>query len=463
MKIGGKGMRTIDAQDVVSASELNRFHLLVFAWCFYLIGFDGFDIAMYGVGLSSMMEEWNLTTMQAGAVASYALIGMMLGALILSPLADKYGRKNVIVLCMFLFSAFTLAAGLASNLIMFAIFRFISAIGMGGLMPNCISLMTEYSPKKNRSLLVGAIYIGYALGGILASLIGMFLIPITGWRVLYIIGGLPLLTIPFFIKQFPESLSYYLAKKQVGNIVEILNKVVPEGNFKETDDYKLAEVAQDSKGFPVKKLFTHNRTFSTLMIWLAVFCTMMIVYGLNTWLPKLMQDAGFSITSSLSFNMVVSFGQIAGTLVGGYFAGKIGQKKVLVTSFLLGVISFIAMSLTSNVVFMYILIFLAGVGTFGGMNLANPYIAEYYPREIRATGSGYSQAIGRFGSILAPTAFAILITSGVDTKTAFAIFALPCILVALGYFLVQEKYASFDKVEEVDEGSNMREKSSVSS
>lgn len=457
-------MRTIDAQNVISAGKLNRFHLLVFAWCFYLIGFDGFDIAMYGVGLSSMMEEWNLTAMQGGAVASYALIGMMLGALILSPLADKYGRKNVIVLCMFLFSAFTLAAGLAPNLIMFTIFRFISAIGMGGLMPNCISLMTEYSPKKNRALLVGAIYIGYALGGILASLIGMFLIPITGWRVLYIIGGFPLLTIPFFIKQFPESLTYYLAKRQVGNVVKILKQVVPDGNFKETDDYRLAEVAKDSKGFPVNKLFTNKRTFSTLMIWMAVFCTMMIVYGLNTWLPKLMQDAGFSITSSLSFMMVVSFGQIAGTLVGGYFAGKLGQKWVLVTSFLLGVVSFIAMSLTSNVVFMYILLFLAGVGTFGGMNLANPYIAEYYPREIRATGSGYSQAIGRFGSILAPTAIAILITSGIDTKTAFVIFALPCILVALGYFLVQEKYASFDKVadvDSVDEGLTVSKESSV--
>ena len=109
---GGMQMRTIVAQDVVSASKFNRFHLFVFIWCFYAIGFDGYDIAMYGVGLPWMMEEWNLSALQAGAVGSYSLFGMMIGALVLAPIADKFGRKNVIVICMVLFSVFTLAAGL---------------------------------------------------------------------------------------------------------------------------------------------------------------------------------------------------------------------------------------------------------------------------------------------------------------------------------------------------------------
>ena len=121
---------------------------------------------------------------------------------------------------------------------------------MGGLMPNCISLMTEYSPKKRRALLVGAIYIGYALGGILASLIGMYLVPHTGWRVLYFLSVRSLyLTIPFFVKQFPESLSYYLARKQVGKVVEILNQVKPDGNFSEKkDDYQLHTALERWKG-----------------------------------------------------------------------------------------------------------------------------------------------------------------------------------------------------------------------
>ncbi|KAA9022633.1 MFS transporter [Niallia endozanthoxylica] len=444
-------MRTIAAQEIVSASKFNRFHLIVFIWCFYAIGFDGFDIAMYGVGMPWMMEEWNLSALQAGAVGSYSLFGMMIGALVLSPVADKFGRKNIIIVCMFLFSIFTLAAGLAPNIVWFTIMRFIAAIGMGGLMPNCISLMTEYSPKKHRPLLVGAIYIGYALGGILASLIGIYLIPHTGWRVLYYIGAIPLLTIPLFIKQFPESLSYYLARKQVGKVVEILHKVKPDGNFKETDDYQLTAAAKDNQGFPVKKLFTNNRAFSTAAIWLAVFCTMMMAYGLNTWLPKMMQNSGFSLSSSLTFNIVLCLGQIGGTLVGGYLAGKVGHRKVLISLYLMGVVTFIALSLTTNVALVYVLIFVGGASTVGAMNLGNPYITEFYPREIRATGAGYSQAIGRIGSILAPTLIAMLLVTGIDTKVAFATFAIPSILAALGYILIQEKYASFDKVVEEDE------------
>lgn len=439
-------MRTVVAQDVVAASKFNRFHLLVFIWCFYAIGFDGFDIAMYGVGLPWMMEEWNLSPLEAGAVGSYSLFGMMIGALVLSPVADKWGRKNVIVFCMFLFSAFTLGAGLSPNIVWFTIMRFIAAIGMGGLMPNCISLMTEYSPKKNRALLVGAIYIGYALGGILASLIGMYIIPHTDWRMLYYIGAIPLLTIPLFIKQFPESLSYYLAKKQVGKVVEILNKVKPDSHFTENDDYQLHSAQIAGKGFPVKKLFTNHRAFSTIAIWIAIFCTMMMAYGLNTWLPKMMQDSGFSITSSLSFNIMLCIGQIGGTLIGGYLAGKVGHRKVLVSLYLIGVVTFIALSMTSNVALVYFLIFLGGASTVGVMNLGNPYITEYYPREIRATGMGYAQAIGRIGSILAPTLIAMLLVTGMAPKLAFATFAIPSLIAAIGFALVQEKYGSFDKI-----------------
>ena len=420
----------------------------MFLWCFYAIGFDGYDIAMYGVGLPWMMEEWNLSALQAGAVGSYSLFGMMIGALVLAPVADKFGRKNVIVTCMILFSVFTLAAGLASNITWFTFMRFLAAIGMGGLMPNCISLMTEYSPKKQRALLVGAIYIGYALGGILASLIGMYLVPLTDWRMLYYIGAIPLLSIPLFIKQFPESLSYYLARKQVGKVVGILNKVKPDGDFSEKDDFQLHTAVKDGKGFPVKKLFTNNRTFSTVAFWIAIFCTMMMAYGLNTWLPKIMQNSGFSLTSSLSFNIMLCLGQIAGTLVGGYMAGKIGYKKVLVSLYLIGVATFIALSMTTNVALVYVLIFLGGASTVGVMNLGNPYITEYYPREIRATGMGYAQAIGRIGSILAPTLIAMLLMTGLDPKMAFATFAVPSILAALGYLLVQEKYGSFDRLTE---------------
>ena len=180
----------------------------------------------------------------------------------------------------------------------------------------------------------------------------------------------------------------------------------------------------------------------------------MMAYGLNTWLPKMMQQTGFSITSSLSFNLVLCVGQITGSLLGGYYAGKVGHRKVLVTMFFIGAVTFIALSMTSNVIGLYLLICLGGACTVGAMNLANPYITEYYPRDIRSTGMGYSQAAGRIGSILAPTLIAFILATGISPNAAFAMFAVPSIIAAISYILVREKYASFDRKAFEDQESN---------
>ncbi|WP_110929275.1 MFS transporter [Bacillus massiliglaciei] len=442
-------MKKINALEVVAASKFNRFHLFIFLWCFYAIGFDGYEIVMFGVGLPWMMDEWSLTSIQVGAMGSYSLIGMMLGALIFGPLADKLGRKNILAICMILFSLFTLGAGLAPNPIFFTVMRFISGLGMGGLMPNVISLMTEYSPKRNRAIIVATMYCGYSLGGVVASLVGMYIIPSTDWRVLYWIGILPLLTLPFFMMKFPESLSYYLSRGQIDNITDVLKKVDPDGNFSKTDDYQIEEMKESSKGFPVKKLFTNKRTVSTLAIWLAVFSCLLMVYGLNTWLPKMMQQSGYGLTSSLSFNMTLCIGQIFGSVIGGYYAEKIGHRRVLVILFGIGIFCFAGLSLTSNVILLYLLILIGGACTVGTMNLANPYISEYYPREVRATGMGWALGIGRIGAILAPTLFAMVLATGIDSQTAFVFFAIPSLIAALALLLIQEKHASFDTVEDV--------------
>ncbi len=211
--------------------------------------------------------------------------------------------------------------------------RFISALGMGGLMPAVIAIMTEYSPKKNRALTVALMYCGYSIGGILASLIGMYAMESLGWRFLYWLGIIPLLTLPFFLpfflKQFPESLSYTVLRKQGDKIASILNKVDPNGNFQATDDFEYAAVQEQAKGFPVKKLFSNRRLVSTLAFWTAVFSCLLMIYGLNTWLPKIMQESGFGITSSLSFNLVLAIGQIGGSLLGGILVERIGHRKVL--------------------------------------------------------------------------------------------------------------------------------------
>ncbi|MED2942082.1 aromatic acid/H+ symport family MFS transporter [Bacillus swezeyi] len=448
--------RSIHPGEVMAASKLNKVHMTVFFWCFFAIAFDGYDIAMYGVSLPWLMEEWNLIAIQAGAIGSYTLIGMMLGALIFSPVADQFGRKKVLGICIFLFSLFTAGSGMIDSPLLFTVMRFIAALGMGGLMPNAISLMTEYSPKKNRAVIVAAMYCGYSAGGVLASLIGMLAVPHAGWRVLYLIGAVPLFVLPFFFRQFPESLSFYMLTKQTKKLAEILNKVHPDGQYRESDNFQLSGHADQTKGFPVKKLFQQKRAASTFAFWLSVFSCLMMVYGLNTWLPKMMQASGYGVSSSLSFNLALCIGQAAGALIGGRLADKAGHKKVLAVMYMLGAFCFAAFGLTVNPYVLYLLIALGGACTVGTQNIANPYISEYYPKEIRATGIGWALGIGRIGAIIAPSLFALILASGIDPKQSFMIFAVPSLFAALGILLVQENHAKFDFIPAEKRRSQMR-------
>ncbi|WP_227551619.1 MFS transporter [Metabacillus sediminilitoris] len=439
-------MHKINASEVMARSKFNRFHLFIFLWCVYALAFDGFDIAMYGVGLPLMMEDFGLTVVEAGAVGSYTLVGMMLGAFIFGPLADAVGRKKVLAICMFLFSVFTLLAGLAPSILIFTIMRFIASLGMGGLMPNVIALMTEYSPKKSRALIVATMYCGYSIGSILASLMGMYILEDFGWRLLYWLGIIPLFTLPIFMKKFPESLSYYILRKQGDKLANILNQVDPNGNYKETDDYEYARTKESAKGFPVKKLFANQRTISTLAFWIMVFSCLLMVYGLNTWLPKIMQASGYGLSSSLSFNLVLGVGQIGGSLLGGYFVDRIGHRKVLLLMYLLGAITFVSLSMTSNIVMLYVLIAIGGACTVGTQNLVNPYISEFYPKEIRSTGVGVTVGVGRIGSILAPILVGLLLVINSEPQNAFMAFAIPSILGGIALLFVQERYGSYDKL-----------------
>lgn len=441
-------MRTINPSEVVAASKFNRFHFLIYVWCFYAIMFDGFDIAMFGVSLPWLMEEWNLTPVQAGAVGSYSLVGMMVGAFVFGPLADKIGKKKVLAICMILFSVFTLAAGFSPNSTFFTVMRFIAALGMGGLMPMVISLMTEYSPKKNRALIVATMYCGYSLGGIMANLIGMYLVPDTDWRIIYWIGIIPFLTLPLYFKYFPESLSFNVIRKKTDELASILNRIDPSGNYKITDSYQYSSGQKAFNGSTVKKLFENKRAFSTLAIWLAVFSCLLMVYGLNTWLPKIMQQSGYGLTSSLSFNLVLCIGQVLGSLFGGLMAEKIGHKRVLMSLYVLGAVCFVSLSITTNLFLLYILIMIGGACTVGNMNLTNPYIAEYYPPEARATGMGWALGFGRIGAILAPTLIAYILAVGIAPQNAFIAFAIPSLVGAIALYFVKEKYGSFDKLQE---------------
>jgi len=283
-------VQNIDASKLIDEAKFNRFHWGVLFWCALIIIFDGYDLVIYGVVLPTLMKEWQLSPLQAGALGSYALFGMMGGALLFGSLADRIGRKKTIAMCITLFSGFTVLNGLTTDPTTFGLCRFIAGLGIGGVMPNVVALMSEYSPKSIRSTLVAIMFSGYSVGGMLSAGIGMALMPSHGWQSVFFVAGIPLLLLPLVMRQLPESVGFMLRQGREAEAKAILQRVEP--GFDTTQPARLVMPAMTTSATPVLELFRQGRTMQTLMLWLAFFCCLMMVYALNSWLPKLMTKAG---------------------------------------------------------------------------------------------------------------------------------------------------------------------------
>ncbi|MET3289780.1 UNVERIFIED_CONTAM: AAHS family benzoate transporter-like MFS transporter [Brevibacillus sp. OAP136] len=428
-------LRVIRVKEVIDESKLNRFHYQILFWCSFIIVFDGYDLFSFGAVVPSLMEKWQLTPVQVGAFNTYTVIGMMLGAVGFGILADRIGRRTASLICIFIYSVFTFFSAFAIGAMDFSAYRFITGIGLGGIMPNLISLMIEYSPKSRRSSLAPMIFIGMSVGAILASLIGMVLIPLWGWKSVFIFGAIPLLFLPYIMKALPESVNFLHEKKQTNQLSDILNKI--NSSLKTTKDDRFEiDATEESKS--ISSLFTNKRAFGTIIFWIVYPMVMVMTFGLATWLPKLMLQAGYSLGSSLSFLIALHIGAILGTIIGGKLGDKIGLRKVLILYFALSALGCYCLGIKSEMIIMYVVLLISGACTFGTQNLLSSFVAQFYPSEIRGTGTGSALAIGRLGAMAGPILGGIILSLNVPMQWNFIIFAVPGLIAAIAIWLIRE-------------------------
>ena len=288
-------MKKIYVEQVVGESKFNSVHLMVVLWCSFIMFCDGYDMVVFGSIIPSISAEWGISASTAGFIGSLGMFGALIGSLVCGILADVFGRKRVIVFCFTIFTTFTFFNRICRRTCDFAIYRTLGGLGLGGMPPLLVSIMSEYSPKTSRSMLVGLISSGFAVGGIVVSLLGIVVIPNLGWEWMFFIGGIPLLALPFMIKNMPESLAFLVVRKENEKVSTILKKLNPAYLPDKGDVF---EVHLPKQGMPVKKLFTEQRGFSTIMFWITSFMALLVIYGLGTWLPQLMVQAGYPLTSS---------------------------------------------------------------------------------------------------------------------------------------------------------------------
>ncbi|BAP45507.1 benzoate transporter BenK [Pseudomonas sp. StFLB209] len=422
-------MRNIDVHAIIDNARFGRFHWMVMSWCALLLIFDGYDLFIYGVVLPAIMKEWGLTPLQAGALGSYALFGMMFGALAFGSLADRIGRKKGIAICFALFSGATIVNGFASSPTEFGICRFIAGLGCGGLMPNAVALMNEYAPKRMRSTLVAVMFSGYSLGGMLAAGVGIFMLPRFGWESMFLVAALPLLLLPAILYYLPESIGFLVRQGRSDEARKLLNRLDASHNLT-TNDVLVVSDAK-GKGVAVLELFREGRAVRTLALWVAFFCCLLMVYALSSWLPKLMANAGYSLGSSLSFLLALNFGGMFGAIFGGWLGDRLNLTKVTVGFFILGAVSISLLGFNSPMPVLYLLIFIAGATTIGTQILLYAGAAQLYGLSMRSTGLGWASGIGRNGAIVGPLLGGALMGINLPLQLNFMAFAIPGAIAAI--------------------------------
>ncbi|MBP0620937.1 MFS transporter [Cupriavidus consociatus] len=402
-------MQHIEVNKLVDEAKFNRFHAKVLAWCLLVIIIDGYDIAVAGAALPSIMKEMGVDASTAGFMTSSALFGMMFGAIFLGALSDKIGRRWTISICVLLFSIFTAAAGLTHDPVTFSVMRFIAGLGLGGVMPNIVAQMTEYSPQRIRSFMTTVMFSGYAVGGILAAALGKQFIAEFGWQVVFFAAGVPVLLIPIILKTMPESLSFLMARQDAQQLHRVVRQIDPRIETHPDDQFHALHQG-NSAGAPAAELFQDGRGVSTFMFWIAFFTGLFMIYALSTWLTKLMAMSGYSLGSALSFVIALNLGAIVGAIGGGWLADRFHIKWVLVAMYALGAVYLYMMTFKLSTEVLYLVVGAVGACTTGAQLIAYAYCAQFYPMSIRSTGIGMASGIGRSGAIAAPMLIGLIVS-----------------------------------------------------
>jgi MFS transporter, AAHS family, benzoate transport protein len=434
-------MNRIDVHKLADEAKFNGFHATVLFWGLLILIFDGYDLAVVGAALPSIMKDMGVSAGGAGFMASSALFGMMFGAIVFGTLADRIGRVLTISICVGLFSVFTAVAGLTRDPVTFSVLRFFAGLGIGGVLPVVTAQIAEFSPLKIRARLVVLVFAGYSLGGILVALTAKQLIEAYGWQSVFFAAGAPILLIPFILKTMPESMPFLIKKKRDAQLRRIVKRVAPD--YPLQADEKFVVPSEDrAVEAPIRHLFHDGRGFSTVMIWAAFFTGLFMVYALSSWLTKLMAMAGYSLGSALTFTLLYNMGAIAGSIVGAWLGDKFNIKHVLVAFYVLGAVSLTLMGFTKSTELLFVVVFVVGASTLGTQVLAYAYAGEFYPTAMRSTGVGFAGGVGRLGAILGPILIGALVALQLPLAQNFMAIGFAGLVGAVAVMLINHKLSA---------------------
>lgn len=379
---------------------LNRTAMVTVLVCWLLVVFDGYDLIVYGTVQTTLINDtgWGLTKATAGTVGSVAFAGMLVGAILAGRISDGIGRKKAVLGCAAVFSAFTILCAVAPNAPVFAAFRFLAGIGLGGLVPSANALVAGVVPPRLRAMVATLMMSGVPIGGTIAALSGIWIIPRFGWQGMFLIAVIPLiLLLPLGVRYLPNSAPQAKTIGEKAGFSAILR--APFGGI-------------------------------SIVFALATMATLFAWYGLGTWLPGMMQQAGYNLGSALTFALTLNLGAVLGSVLTAWAGDRFGSLPTGVVAASIAGVALLVIVSAPPVEMVYLMLVLAGIGTHGTQCLIIAAIAGHYPDRVRGTALGSALGVGRIGAVAAPQVGGWLLAAGLGVNSNFIAFAAAALLAA---------------------------------
>jgi MFS transporter, AAHS family, 4-hydroxybenzoate transporter len=424
-----------NVQEFINAHPYSPFQRLILALCFLVVAIDGFDTALIGFIAPAIQSAWKIGPAELTPLMMAGLFGLLVGSFLFGPLSDRYGRKKLLLATTVLFALMSIFAGFSENITQLTVLRFFTGLGLGGALPNAITLCSEYTPDKRRASLVALMVCGFTVGMGASGLIATAIIPLLGWQWVLFIGGLiPLLLAPALALLLPES-PHFLALKGTkdAKIRNVLNRIAP-GELPESAKFAEPQLAS---GSPVRQIFADGYGPGTILLWCAFFMSLLIVYLVGNWLPIILTEAGIAKSNALLITTGFHFGGSAGAIVLGKLMDRFNEYNVLAISYGVSaiVIAFISMA-SGALALLTAGVLAAGFCISGGQVGLNALASGYYPPRSRGTGVSWANGLGRSGSILGSLIGGAMLALGWGASNILLVLTIPAILASLAMWLM---------------------------
>jgi AAHS family 4-hydroxybenzoate transporter-like MFS transporter len=428
----------VDLQRFLNEQPFSAFQWLVFALCFCIVLLDGFDTAAIGYIAPSLLREWGVAKPALGPVLSAALFGLAAGALATGPLADRYGRKRVLLGAVLIFGLACLSSSYARSLDELTVLRFFTGLGLGAAMPNAVTLVSEYCPDRRRAMLTNAMFCGFPLGASLGGFLAAWIIPLWGWRGVLTLGGItPLVLVVLLLALLPESARFMVAKAwPADRIRAVLRRISSSADRSER--FVTVEGAGAAKtGNGIGVILSRPYRAGTFSLWIAYFMGLVIFYSLINWMPVLFSDAGLDPRTATLISALFPLGGV-GAIASGWLMDRFNANLIVAGGYGLTALAIYCIGQAAgNVGALVVIVFLAGTIMNTSQTSLPALAAAFYPTQGRATGVAWMLGLGRFGGIAGSFLVAELTLRHLGFSGIFAVMAVPGLAAAAALVIKQ--------------------------